>query len=430
MVVFEMAVCPFCACLCDDIVVRVEGNEIKEVRNACTLGVRKFLAFRENRLETPLIGGEERSYDDALREAAEILKGAERPLIYGLSNTGCSAQKLALRLARRLNGICDNTESLCHNLFHTLQREFNLFSTTLDAVKDNADVVVFWGCNPVHSHPRHLSKFSYAEGRFLPKGITDREIVCVDVVTSELDKIAKWFLRVRPGADAAVCEALWTMVGGTAGGGGGEAAARSVKALAEAAGVSVEDLSRVAETLKNASFGVVFFGLGVAASENAKDSVAALFSLVEALSGTTNFAMFPMKGHFNVVGAVITFLRETGFPFGVDFSGGNARFEPGKTTALDVLEGCDAALIVGADPIASFPKEKAKLLAKMPLIVLDPFRTPTVEAAAVTIPTALTGVETEETAYRMDCLPLKLKKLVEGNKPTDRDFLLQLHNAV
>ena len=423
MPVFEAAVCPFCACLCDDIVVQVEENEIKDVRNACVLGMRKLLSYKENRLEAPLVRGEARGYEDALKEAIEILKGADKPLVYGLSSTGCGAQTVALRLARRLGGVCDNTESLCHNLFHALQPEFNLFYTTLDDVKDKADVIVFWGCNPVHSHPRHLSKFSYSEGRFIPKGITDREIVCVDVVTSELDKIAKWFLRIRPGKDTAVCEALQAMVGGGA-------AMKSVKALAEEAGVGVEDLSRVAETLKNASFGVIFYGLGVAASENARDGVAALFSLVETLNEMTNFAIFPMKGHFNVVGAVMTFLRETGFPFGVDFSDGVARFEPGKTTALDVLESCDAALIVGADPLASFPKEKAKLLSKMPLIVLDPFETLTVEAATVAIPTALTGVEAEETAYRMDCLPLKLEKLVEGNMPSDMEVLLRLQDNI
>ena len=44
--VLESVVCPFCACLCDDVVVTVdeEAKRVKEVRNACVLGIKKFLA--------------------------------------------------------------------------------------------------------------------------------------------------------------------------------------------------------------------------------------------------------------------------------------------------------------------------------------------------------------------------------------------------
>ncbi len=36
-------VCPLCGCVCDDIVVEVEKNEVKKVRGACAVGKSKLM---------------------------------------------------------------------------------------------------------------------------------------------------------------------------------------------------------------------------------------------------------------------------------------------------------------------------------------------------------------------------------------------------
>jgi formylmethanofuran dehydrogenase subunit B len=61
---------------------------------------------------------------------------------------------------------------------------------------------------------------------------------------------------------------------------------------------------------------------------------------------------------------------------------------------------------------------------------MDPFETPTTQFASVAIPTAITGVETEDIAYRMDGLPLKLEKIVDCKYPSDRDILEQILKGV
>jgi hypothetical protein len=45
-------VCPFCGCLCDDLVVEVEGERVIGVENGCTLAQEKFMGDR--RLEHPI----------------------------------------------------------------------------------------------------------------------------------------------------------------------------------------------------------------------------------------------------------------------------------------------------------------------------------------------------------------------------------------
>ena len=62
---------------------------------------------------------------------------------------------------------------------------------------------------------------------------------------------------------------------------------------------------------------------------------------------------------------------------------------------------------------ASFPREAAERLAEVPTVVLDPRFSATASVAEVYIPTAYAGIECGGSAYRMDGVPLRLKKLVD-----------------
>src|SRR5660398_145704 len=47
-------------------------------------------------------------------------------------------------------------------------------SATLGQIKNRSDVIVFWGCNPVQAHPRHMSRYStFSRGFFTEKGRKD-----------------------------------------------------------------------------------------------------------------------------------------------------------------------------------------------------------------------------------------------------------------
>ncbi len=429
--IIEAAVCPFCACLCDDVVISVdvEGNKIKEVRNACKFGVKKFLSPQnEGRLKKPVVDGKETDYERAIGKAVEILRKAKKPLVYGLSNSGYNAQRVALEIAKQKKGVYDITESICHNLLYPELRKGKkpFYYALLDEIRDNANTIIYWGSNPVESHPRHLSRFAvYPVGRYAMRGVLDREMITIDVVDSELKKLSSWFLRVNPGAgggDAKIAEIMTRLVKGETNGLG---------ELVEG-GIDLDTVVKIADRLKKAFYGVIFVGLGVFSSENASKKVEAILSLVDALNKEgVKFVLFPMKGHFNVVGAVQLLLRETGYPYGVDFSRDRI-FVPGKTTVLDVIERgeVDAALIVGADPYSSFPRDKVRKLCDIPLIVIDPFESPTTIFSSVAIPTAITGVETDAIAYRMDGLPLKLDKIVDCEYPSDMEILERIYEGV
>jgi len=144
-------------------------------------------------------------------------------------------------------------------------------------------------------------------------------------------------------------------------------------------------------------------------------NVDAAIRLTQDLNTHTKFLIMPMRGHFNVTGANTVFTWQTGYPYAVDLSHGYPRYNPGETSVLDILRrgDSDAALVVASDPVSNFPRSVVRNLVKNPLIVIDPHPTPTALMADVVIPSAFAGIEAEGTTYRMDHVPLPLKKVVD-----------------
>jgi formylmethanofuran dehydrogenase subunit B len=132
-----------------------------------------------------------------------------------------------------------------------------------------------------------------------------------------------------------------------------------------------------------------------------------------------------MRGHYNVAGANEVMLWTTGYPYAVSYAKGYPVYNPGEFSAVDLLarRECDAALILASDPLAHFPASASKHLAEIPTIVVDPKINLTSRVAEVHIPSALAGIECEGTAYRMDGVPIRLKKIVDSDFLSDREIL-------
>jgi formylmethanofuran dehydrogenase subunit B len=174
--------------------------------------------------------------------------------------------------------------------------------------------------------------------------------------------------------------------------------------------------------------------MGLAQSQGKYRNIEATIRLVRDLNARTKFSIMPMKGHFNVTGADIVCAWQTGYPFGVDFSPGYPKYNPGETTAVEILKrrDSDAFLAVASDPVAGFPKAAVEHLVKNPLIVIDPHLNSTALMADVVFPCAIAGIETQGSAYRMDQVPLPLKKTVQPPNSilSDKEILERILEAV
>lgn len=444
--------CPVCGCLCDDIELQIDHGKIIKVKNGCSLSEAKFLGYAEHRLLKPLVrkNGKlvETTIEEATKKAAEILADAYYPILYGWSSTSCEAIRLGVELAEEVGGVIDNTSTVCHGPSVLGIQDVGISTCTLGQIRHRADLIVYWGSNPWSAHPRHIERYTmFPEGRFeksewrdyivktkastakkkvesalriAPRQKADfttparsapclaiqkegRRLIVVDVRRTRTAELADYFIQVEPNRDYELFQALRTLIHD-----------QEID-VDKVAGVPVEYLEKVAEAMISCNFGVIFFGLGLTMSSGKARNVDAALSLVRDLNTRTKFVIMPMRGHFNVTGADTVFTWQTGYPYAVDFSQGYPRYNPGETSIVDILlrRESDAALIVASDPVANFPRLAVEHLVKTSLIVIDPHFNATSQVADVVFPSAFVGIEAGGTAYRMDHVPLPLKKLVK-----------------
>ena len=416
----DHVVCAFCGCVCDDIRVTVEGDRITQVKNACALGRAWFLSHSEpSDLPVARIDGKPASLEQGIDEAARCLARARYPLLYGLSSTSCEAQRLSVAMADLLGACVDCCTSVCHGPSGMAMQGVGEPTCTLGEVKNRADLVIFWGCNPGESHPRHMARYSVMpKGMFVPEGRKGRTVVLVDVRATASARAADLFLQIRPGKDF---EALWAL----------QALANGVALEREAVadtGLTLEQLADLADRMMRCRFGVLFVGQGLTQTRGKHFNTTAAFLLTRALNSHTKFALMAMRGHGNVTGIDNVMGWQTGFPFAVNFSLGYPRFSPGEFTAVDLLirREADAALVVASDPASSLPARAARRLAEIPTIVLDTHESETTRIARVAFITSTAGIHAEGTVYRMDNIPIRLRKVLDSRFPSDEDVLGRL----
>lgn len=422
-VVHHNVVCTFCGCLCDDLEVEVHDNRISKVKKACLIGRNKIMHSQSN-APASSIAGREVSVAETVDEAARILRQARFPLVYGLSSATTEAQRVLVEIAETLGGTLDNPSSYCHGPGVMARQQVGLSTCTLGEVKNRADLVIFWGCNPLESHMRHLNRYSsQPKGLFTPEGRKGRKIVAIDIRPTPTTKAADQFIQVESGTTFETATLLRALVRGVRLG---------INDDALVAGVPLRTWRELADTIKGCKYGVIFFGLGVTQCRGRDLNPEQLSVLVREVNDYTRFYAIPMRGHGNVAGCNQVMCWQTGYPLAVNFSRRYPRYNPGEFTVLGHLarKEVDAALIVATDPGAHLPQDAVRYLREIPTIYLEPHRNTTTAWATVVIPVAPAGVGAAGTFYRMDNIPLRARKLVDSPHPSDEEVLKAIQEKI
>jgi len=423
--IVEDATCTFCGCVCDDMKLTVDLDEkrITKAQGACVLGRAWFLEHKHEDRPYALIDGKEATTEEGVEEAARILAEARFPIVYGLSDTTCEAQRQAVAIADMICGNIDTTTSVCHGPSGIAFQGVGESTATLGEVKNRADLVIFWGGNPAEAHPRLFSRYAITpKGMYTPEGKHGRTAVLVDVRRTASAPVADIFIQVKPGADF---ELLWALRALVKGG-------RVDPSIEERTGVALATIEDLVARMKSCRFGVLFFGMGLTMTRGRHFNSGALLALASDLNQFTHFVAKPVRGHGNVTGADNVVSWQTGFPFAVNFSRGFPRFNPGEFTTVDVLRrgDADAALIIASDPASNFPRAAIDHLRRIPVIVLDPKASITSRLARVAFTTATYGINVPGTVYRLDDVPLTLRPAFESPYPSDEEVLTAIKNRL
>ena len=342
--------CAGCGCVCDD-------------GRTCPLGDAWFALGERPPLAR--IDGHEASLDDAVAAAATILRAARAPLVYGLGQTSCEAQRRAVGLAEALGAVID-PGGPAPFAYQTIGAS----TATFGEIRDRAELVVAWRADPVLTHPRLLERLRV------------RSLVVVDATRTATAEQAEEFIQLDDDF-----EALWEL----------------------RAGKPRPSLERLGQRLREVRH-VAFVHGGL-------DDLAALAlaSLVRDLSRDRHAVTLGLRGEGNARGAEDVLAWQTGFAGAVSFARGHPRESLGAA-ALLARGDVDAALVVACDP----PAPIAERLRGLPTVAVGAHPGAT---ARVAIATAADGIEVTGTVHRMDGVPLPLRAPRAAERPSVEDVL-------
>jgi formylmethanofuran dehydrogenase subunit B len=387
------ATCGGCGLVCDDITAVVGGDgALERLERTCPLGDAWFGDRVAPARPLARVDGREAGLEDALDEAASILGRARVPLVYGLGQTTCEAQRTVVALAETLGAVIDPAGPSLDGASGLAFPARGASTATLGEVRDRADVVVIWRADPVTTHPRLFERLRLPDA--------SRPLIVVDERRTATAAAAESFLELPADRDV---EALWTL-----------------RALVQDAPVASEPpLGDLAARLRGFRY--------VAILHHVRGHVEALglHALVRDLSQTTHAVAVTLRHEANAAGAEDVLAWQTGYPSAVSFAEGHPRSNPGELSAATLLEHgeADAALVVGSDPLAHLPEAAAERLRAIPVVSIDAVDTATAGAARVAFTTAAAGVHRPGVVHRLDGVPVPLHALLEPSRPSDEDVL-------
>jgi formylmethanofuran dehydrogenase subunit B len=406
--IVDNAPCIACGCLCDDIKLTVRAGAIVAATRACAKGEAWFLKDRESPdWPDATIDGQGAAAELALSRAAAILREARSPVVIGLSQSSCEAQGAAVALADRIGAVVAlSHENQSRARLEAFQRVGRV-SASLGEVKMRADVIVFWGVDPVVTHPRHFERYSVdATGRFAPE---TRTVLVADDRETETMRRASEKLVLGPGKNLEAIQTLRAILRG----------------LDVGTGPVVGALGRWVEILKSARYGALFFGARF--GENAFTSLEfeSLMMLARELNDHTRFVALPLGRAGNEAGAENVLAWQAGYPSAVNLARGYPSFEPerGSIDARLKAGEFDAAVTVGdVDTIDG--------LDRIPTIAIGPTATSPGTSCTVGLATSTPGIGGGGTVMRPDGVVLPLRPALSSSRPEERRWLLQLGEAL
>ncbi len=420
--------CSGCSLLCDDIIIKSDGLFIDKVIGACLKGKERFdQVSAQNRITSPMIRKNNElinaSWEEALAKTVEIIKNSSAPLLYGFSNVTCEAQRAGMDLAREINGFIDSNASICQGKILNKAKSQGINITTITEIINKVDLIILWGANPAETIPRLLNKGLFSRGKFRMTGREIKTLVIIDPVKTASFRVMgvrDLALIIEPDKDIELIQMLKE-----------ECCSADSIPSGGVAGIDKNDLKRLLLHLTGAENGVIILGQGVIQPHADYDLIEELLDLLQLINTRQvkgRISLLLLGGHFNMAGFDHVALSSYGVSGKLQFE--SKKLVKSEDTIISKInnENFDCSIIVGTDPISHLPHSLSSKLAKKPLILIDNHNSATSHIANVVLPTAITGIESSGLVYRIDQVPVELKKILNppNDIPSDEELLNQL----
>jgi len=371
--------CAGCGLLCDDVFVQQRNGDV-HLEPPCRLGAEWFAERMLRPAESPgaTINGEVVDVEPALARAAELLRGARRPLLNGFVHATVEDARAAVALADRLGALV-STGAVAGAWPGAPAVPLRGASTaTLGEIRDRSRLVVIWREDPETTHPRLLDRLGFG-------GDDERTLVVVEDANTATVRRAEVRLGWERDHDL---DALVSL----------HALQRGVTVPEGEIGTQAESLLERLRAVPHVAF---VYGAGLTAGAGGQRRALALHELVRALCQERHAVTLELPDSPGCRSAEDVLAWQTGYGGNVDFAGGH----PELVTATEPFEDVDVTLRVESGPAGC--------------LVAGP-------GVEVWIRTAAAGVSAGGTAHRLDGVPLTLQVPQPGDAPTAAALLARL----
>jgi formylmethanofuran dehydrogenase subunit B len=290
-------------------------------------------------------------------------------------------------------------------------------------VINKTDLLIFWGANVAESIPRLLNKTLFSRGKFRMTGREIKTIIIIDPVKTAsfgVMGVRDIALQIEPGKDLELIHALKE-----------ECCTPNSTPPKGIAGIDSDDLRRLLIQLTNTENGVIFIGQGIVNSTLGSNTIQELLELVQMINAKQQkgrMSVMMLGGHYNMAGFDQVALSLVGKNHSLQFVN-NQLVETSDTIISKIAnEDFDCSIIVGTDAVSHLPWKLSNKLISKPLILIDNNKSTTFRVADIVLPSAITGIECEGLAYRLDHVPIELDKIVNppNNIISDEEILSKL----
>jgi formylmethanofuran dehydrogenase subunit B len=408
---------PFCGVGTDDLTIRVDGLKISVVENGCAVNTP---AFEQPITNTKArINGKEVELKEAIAHAASLLKNTNYPVIGGCA-TDVNGMRGLLALADRTGAVVDNMNFNNARKNILALQDSGWMTTTLAEVKNRCDLLLIVGVDLEGFAPRFFEKYLWNEAMFL-ENTSDREIIYLgtkpsgNASTSPNGKTAQVFECANEDLPEVVA-VLRALVKG-----------QPIHAE-NVAGISIADLTEIADKLKAAKYGVVTWAAGALNYSHAELTVQTISEMVKDVNQTTRCSGFPLGGKEGDQTANQVCGWTTGYAARVSFAKGYPEYDPFLFETNELLNNGEADALVWVN---AFNAQANPPQTNVPTIVVARSGMTFEKEPDVFIPVGTPAIDHAGHAFRLDnVVAIRLKKLRDSGLPSTADVLNAIEQVI
>lgn len=383
----QTAVCPYCALLCDDLVLAPKTNQgFTITRNGCRRASQDFA--RAPLANTPRIAGRETTLELAVRAAARLLKRSRQPLFGGLA-TDVDGMRAAIDLAERCGAALDHAHGETLAAMARLLQTRGWYATTLSEVRNRADLVLLVGVDLADRY-ENLSRRCLRPQQALDDAtLAARRIVYLGAtppgrLVSDCD-----VLKCHNEAIVDVLHAVLT------------ALKQPAFAATRVGGLGANRIHALADSLRTAHYSAIVFA--PARLPLPRDpALALLCEIVDELNRVGRAALLPLSGDDGGQTAVSTCAWLTGYPLRIRH-GLNIDYQPHSNATAKLLDGGGTDALLWIDAYGRLGELPAQARVENS-IVLSASHNACSASAAVFIPVGTPGLDHAARLVRTDAV--------------------------